>query len=69
MSRNLRKDLKDLSAQERQKLVQAMRLGFGCKCAGLLSRYKWISFGEANAYLAEIEQEEAGGEHSAGSMT
>jgi hypothetical protein len=56
-SRNLRKDL---SVQERQKLVQAMRLGFGCECTGLLSRYKWIPFREAGAHLAEIVQEEAG---------
>jgi hypothetical protein len=65
ISRNLRKDLKDLSAQERQKLVQAMRLGFGCDCAGLLARYKWISFREANAYLAEVWREEAEAGHSA----
>ena len=38
-------------------LVQAKRLGFGCNCAGLLSRYKNISFGKAAAYLAEIEQD------------
>jgi hypothetical protein len=57
ISRNLRKDL---GAQERQMLVQAKRLGFGCNCAGLLSRYKNISFRKAATYLAEIEQEEAG---------
>lgn len=56
ISRNLRKDL---GAQERQMLVQAKRLGFGCNCAGLLSRYKNISFRKAGAYLAEIEREEA----------
>lgn len=55
ISRNLRKDL---GAQERQMLVQAKRLGFGCNCAGLLSRYKNISFRKAGAYLAEIEREE-----------
>lgn len=54
ISRNLRKDL---SAQERQIIVQAKRLGFGCDCAGLLSRYKRISFRKAAAYLEEIEQE------------
>ncbi|MGB2603778.1 MAG: hypothetical protein WBC78_09295 [Candidatus Sulfotelmatobacter sp.] len=57
ISRNLRSDL---GAQDRQKLVQAKRLGFGCNCAGLLSRYKNISFRKAGAYLAEIEREDAG---------
>jgi hypothetical protein len=56
ISRNLRKDL---GAQERQMLVQAKRLGFGCNCTGLLSRYKNISFQKAAAYLAEIERDEA----------
>jgi hypothetical protein len=56
ISRNLRKDL---AAQERQMLVQAKRLGFGCNCAGLLSRYKRISFQKAGAYLAEIERDDA----------
>ncbi len=65
ISRNLRKDLKDLSALERQKLVQAMRLGFGCECAGLLARYKWISFRESSAFLSEVWREEAGAGHSA----
>jgi hypothetical protein len=60
ISRNLRTDLKDLSSQDRQKLAQAMRLGFGCECAGLLSRYKWISFREAGAFLTEVVREEAG---------
>jgi hypothetical protein len=55
ISRNLRKEL---NAQERQKLVQATRLGFGCDCAGLLGQYKHISFQEAAAYLAEAEREE-----------
>lgn len=64
ISRNLRDDQNSLSAQDRQKLVQAMRLGFGCNCTGLLSRYKNISFQKAAAYLAEIEQEEAGIGHS-----
>jgi hypothetical protein len=53
-------------AQQRQMLVQAKRLGFGCKCAKLLSLYRSIPFREASAYLAEIEQEEAGTEHSGG---
>jgi hypothetical protein len=53
-------------AQQRQMLVQAKRLGFGCKCAELLSLYRSIPFREASAYLAEIEREEAGTEHSAG---
>jgi hypothetical protein len=54
ISRNLRKDL---SAPERQMLAQAKRLGFGCDCVGLLSRYKRMSFRKAAAYMAEIEQE------------
>lgn len=62
ISRNLRNDV---SAQGRQMLVQAKRLGFGCECAGLLSRYKRMSFGEAGAYLAGIEREEAETGHSA----
>ncbi len=62
ISRNLRNDL---GAQERQMLVQAKRLGFGCNCAGLLSRYKNISFRKAEAYLAEIEREEIQTEHPA----
>ena len=43
-------------AQQRRMLVQAKRLGFGCKCAELLSRYRGLSPGEASAYLAEIER-------------
>lgn len=54
ISRNLRHNL---DPQERQKLVQAKRLGFGCECAGLLGRYKHISFQQAAAYLTEFEQE------------
>jgi len=50
----------NLDAQQRQKLVQASRLGFGAKCTWLLSRYKYISFRESKTYLAEIEREEAG---------
>jgi len=53
-------------AQQRRMLVQAKRLGFGCKCAELLSLHRGMSLQESNAYLAEIEQEEAGGEYSAG---
>ena len=48
------------NAQQRQMLVQATRLGFGCECAQRISQYKHMSFREAGAYLAEIEQEEAG---------
>jgi hypothetical protein len=59
ISRNLRDDQNSLSAQERQKLVQALRLGFGCNCTGLLSQYKHMSFREAGTYLAEIMREEA----------
>jgi hypothetical protein len=53
-----------LDAQQRRMLVQAKRLGFGCDCAGLLSRHKHMSFRKAGAYLAEIEREEAGTGHS-----
>lgn len=52
---------KDLSVQERQKLVQAKHLGFGCDCAWLLGRYKHTSPQRAAAYLAELEQEGATG--------
>lgn len=48
------------NAQERQLLVQAGRLGFGCECAQRISQYKHMSFWEAGTYLAEIEREEAG---------
>jgi hypothetical protein len=48
-------------------LVQAKRLGFGCKCAELLSLHRCMSLQEASAYLAEIEREEDGTAHSAGS--
>ena len=48
------------NAQQRQMLVQATRLGFGCECAQRISQYRHISFREASAYLAEIEREEAG---------
>jgi hypothetical protein len=47
-------------AQQRRLLVQAKRLGFGCDCARLLSLYRRIPRREVSAYLAEIEQEEAG---------
>jgi hypothetical protein len=52
-------------AEQRRMLVRAKRLGFGCKCAELLSLYRSMPFREASAYLAEIEQEEARREHSA----
>lgn len=55
----------NLDEQKRQLLVRAIRLGFGCECKRLLSRYKYISFQKAAAYLAGIEQEEAGTGHSA----
>jgi hypothetical protein len=48
------------NAHQRQMLGQATRLGFVCECAGMLSRHKYMSFKKASAYLAEIEQEEAG---------
>jgi hypothetical protein len=60
ISRNMRKNPKDLTAQECQNLVHAMRLGFGCECAGLLSRYKWITIREASEFLAEIVRDEVG---------
>jgi hypothetical protein len=47
-------------AQQRQMLVQAKRFGFGCECAGLLSRHRSMSFQKAMAYLAEIERDETG---------
>lgn len=53
-------------AEQRRMLVQAKRLGFGSKCAELLSLYRSIPFGEAEAYLAEIEREETGAESPAG---
>src|ERR1035437_553957 len=49
----------NLEQQKRQLLVRAIRLGFGCECMRLLSRYKYISFQKATAYLAEIERDEA----------
>jgi hypothetical protein len=55
ISKNLRKDL---SVQERRKLVQATRLGLGWDCTRLLVRYRHISFHKAAAYLAEAEREE-----------
>jgi hypothetical protein len=54
----------DLGQQKRRLLVRAMRLGFGCECRRLLSRYKYISFQKAAAYLAEIEREEVDTGHS-----
>ena len=50
----------NLTALGRQKLVQASRLGFSPKCRWLLSRYKYMSYREAAAYLAKIEKEESG---------
>jgi hypothetical protein len=57
ISRSLRKDLTVLG---RQKLVQALHLGFGCECAGLVGQYKSISFRQAAAYLAEIARDDSG---------
>jgi hypothetical protein len=54
----------NLDPQKRQLLVRAIRLGFGCECKRLLSRYKYISFQKAAAYLAQIEREETGEESS-----
>jgi hypothetical protein len=47
------------NADQRRMLVQAKRLGFGCKCAELLRLHRCMSVPESNAYLAEIEREEA----------
>ncbi len=47
-------------AQQRQLLAQAVRLGFGCQCAQLLSRHRDVSQQEAAAYLAECAQEQGG---------
>ncbi len=52
--------------KERQMLVQAVRLGFGCECAKLLARHKYISFRKAAEYLMQIEREEAGTGQPAG---
>lgn len=49
---------RNLDTEERQKLARAVRLGFFCDCAGLLSRYKHISFRKAGTCLAEIQREE-----------
>jgi len=51
-------------AQQRRMLLQAKRLGFGSDCAWLLSVYRRMSLWESNAYMAEIEQEEAGTENA-----
>jgi hypothetical protein len=62
-SRNVRRDL---TAQERQQLVQAIRLGFGLECEWLMSRYKCIALQESAANLAEIAREETGTEPPGG---
>jgi hypothetical protein len=62
-SRNVRHDL---TGQERQQLVQAMRLGFGLECEWLMSRYKCMALQESAAYLAEITREETGTESPGG---
>jgi hypothetical protein len=51
-------------AQQRRMLVKAKRLGFSCECERLLSLYRRIPRGEVSAYMAEIEQEETGIDHS-----
>jgi hypothetical protein len=53
------------NAEQRRMLFQAMRLGFGSKCAQLLSLYRFMPLQEAGAYLAEIEREETGAENIA----
>jgi hypothetical protein len=54
------------NAEQRRMLVQAIRLGFGCKCVQLLSLYRFMPLQEAGAYLAEIEREETGTENPTG---
>jgi hypothetical protein len=49
---------RNLDTEERQKLARAVRLGFFCACAGLVSRYKHLSFRKAGACLAEIRRAE-----------
>jgi hypothetical protein len=56
----------ELNAQERQQLVQAVRLGFGLECEWLLSRYQCIALQDSAAYLAEIVRAESGAESVAG---
>jgi hypothetical protein len=51
------------NAEQRKMLVQAVHLGFGRKCAELLSLHRDMSYREAGAYLAEIEREESGAEN------
>jgi hypothetical protein len=54
--------LNDLDAQQRRSLLQAKRLGFDSDFTWRLSIYKQISSREVQAYLAELEREEAGTE-------
>jgi hypothetical protein len=51
-------------AQQRRMLVQAKRLGFGDDCERLLRLYRRMPFRETGAYLAQIEREETGRDHS-----
>lgn len=51
------KGRKSPDAQQRQMLLQAKLLGFGCECTQRISQYKHMSLKEAAAYMAEIEQE------------
>jgi hypothetical protein len=57
------------NAQQRQMLIWATCLGFGCKCVELLSLHRGMTRQEAAEYLAEIEREECGTEQSAGCST
>ena len=52
--------LNDLDAQQRRSLLQAKRLGFDSDFTWRLRIYKQISSQEVQAYLSELEQEEAG---------
>ena len=51
-------------AQQRRMLVRAKRLGFGDDCERLLRLYRRMPFCETGAYLAQIEREETGRDHS-----
>lgn len=47
------------NAEQRRMLVQAKRLGFGGELSKLLWLHRGVPYGEARAYLEELEQEEA----------
>ena len=47
----------NLDTQQRRSILRAKRLGFGSDCARLLTLRKGLSSQEAQAYLAEFEEE------------